>query len=204
MALVRVLEDTKEHVDEVDENVSDEHSLPEVPWVAHLSEKIEEEHSASVRVDDAVDSLERAEEAGASRLISVGRCASEGLDWDVAVLSSIWEVDLSKRHLDCGTVGAEHGCIVGLGVGGNTDGDEGYQDSSKNGEVGEPSEALESANLSKDHAQKSNDEQTDDEADTVAVDSYAIWSFLANGDLGNLASFTENQDGDQHDHLDRL
>jgi hypothetical protein len=34
---------TKEDVDEADEHLGNEHSLPEIPWVTHLSQEGDEE-----------------------------------------------------------------------------------------------------------------------------------------------------------------
>jgi hypothetical protein len=197
--LVRVLEDTKEHVDEVDENICNQHSLPEIPWVAHLSEEIEEKHGSAIRVDDAVDSLERAKEAHTTRSVTVRRRSSEFSDRDVAIDCSVREVNFTKGNVCSGAERAEHSRVIGFGVGSNTDSDERNQDGCQDREVGEPSKTLQSADLSENHAQEGDDEKANNEAESVTM-----FSTLANGNLRSFASFTENKHGHQHDHLKRL
>lgn len=199
LTLVRVLEDTKEHVDEVDEDISNKHSLPEIPWVAHLSEEIEKEHSSSISVDDTVDTLERAEEAYTTGGVTVRWGSSKFPDWDVTINCSVREINFAKWNINAGTEGAEHGSIIRFGVGSNTNSDERDKNGCQDGKVGEPSETLESTNLSKDHTKKSDNEEADNEAQSVAM-----FSVLANGDLRYFASFTENKHGYQHDHLEGL
>ncbi len=50
LTVVAVDEGTEEDVDNADEGLCGEHSLPEIPWVTHLSQESDEEKSTTVRV----------------------------------------------------------------------------------------------------------------------------------------------------------
>lgn len=66
LSLVAVDEETEEHVYDVDEDVGAENALPEVPWVAHLSQEGNEEHSTSIRIDGLIQTVQGADETGTS------------------------------------------------------------------------------------------------------------------------------------------
>ena len=111
--MVRVLEDTVEHVGDVDENVGTEHALPEVPRVAHLGHDVEENHGSTVRVDDVVDTLVSTEESFTTRGKSSSGAASELFDGLGACSISAREV-LESKGSTASTITAKHSCIVGL------------------------------------------------------------------------------------------
>ena len=46
---------TEHHVHNKDQSLSTDHSFPEVPWTTHLSHKLDEEHSTTIRVNDLHD-----------------------------------------------------------------------------------------------------------------------------------------------------
>ena len=75
LALVRVHEESEEHVDDVDEDVGAEEPFPEIPGVAHLGEEGDEEHGAAVGVDGLVETVEGADEAGPAGCHAVRWCA---------------------------------------------------------------------------------------------------------------------------------
>jgi len=111
----------------------------------------------------------------------------------------IRKVHLSKRHGGSSSKRAKHSGIIRLTGSRNTNSEETRQHGSQDREVSEPAESLQCADLAEDHAEEGDDEQADDEAETVAVLAVA-----ANGDLGGFAALGEDEDGDEHDHLEGL
>ena len=194
LALLRVLEETEEHIDEVDENIGAQHALPEIPRVAHLSEKVEEEHGSSVGVDDGVDTLVSAEETSSSRCVSIRGSTSKGPDGNVAFHCAVGEIEVTIC-CTCTAERTEHGSVVGVRVACHADSHQGSDDSGPHGEIGKPSETLKRSNLAEDHTQNGNDEKAYNEANTVAIDT-----ILADRDLGYGATKTEDKHGDQHEH----
>ena len=79
------MEESEEHVDDIDEYIGAEHPLPEVPRIAHLGQEIEEEHGSTVRVDNGVDTLVSTEEPSPTRCIAVRGSATKRLDRNRAV-----------------------------------------------------------------------------------------------------------------------
>jgi hypothetical protein len=198
LALVGVLEKTKEHVDQIDEDIGAKHALPEIPRVAHLGEEVEEEHSSTVGIDDGVDTLVSAEETGSTRRESIRWSASKCLDRDVAFHRAVGEVPVTV----CGASAskrAEHGCIVGLRSGAHTNSHEGGNNGRPDREVGKPSKTLEGTNLAQDHAEDGDNQEADDKAYSIA-----IHTVLANGNLGYRSTKTEDKHSDKHEHLQTL
>ena len=50
LAIVTVDKGTEEDIDNADEGLCGQHSLPEIPWVTHLSKESDEEKSTTVGV----------------------------------------------------------------------------------------------------------------------------------------------------------
>jgi hypothetical protein len=92
LAWVGVLEESEEHVDDIDEYIGAEHALPEVPRVAHLGQEVEEEHGSTVSVDDDIATLVSTEETGATRGESVRWSASEGPDQNSTCYCTVGKV----------------------------------------------------------------------------------------------------------------
>ncbi len=199
LPLIGVLEETEKHVDEIDEDISAEHALPEIPRVAHLREEVEEEHGSTVGVDDGVDTLVSAEETSSTRCESVRWGASKSSDGNSTRSCAVGEV--SVTIWSTGTAeGAQHGCIVGSSLSGtHTNSHEGTDDGCPNREVGKPPKSLKCTNLAEDHTEDGDDEETDDEANTVAVDTV-----LTDRHLGHRSSKTEDEHSHQHEHLETL
>lgn len=198
LALVGVLEETEEHVDEIDEDIGAEHALPEIPRVAHLGQEVEEEHGSTVGVDDGVDALVSAEETGTTRCESVRGSASKRPDGNGAFNCAVGKVRVtiwSTRAAE----GAEHSRIVRPRGRTHTNSHEGTDDGGPDREVGEPSKTLKRTNLAKDHAENGDDEETDDEANSIA-----ILAILANRHLRNGTAKTEDEHSHQHEHLETL
>jgi hypothetical protein len=195
LSLVRVLEEPKEHVDEIDEDISAKHALPEIPRVAHLSQEVEEKHGSSISVDNGIDTLISAEETSATRSITIGGRASECHNRNMAfncpvgkVRITIWSSSTAER--------AKHGGEIGGGGGTNTDGHETRNDSRPNTNIRQPPKPLQRPNLSQYHPHNSNNEQANNKAKPIA-----IGAILADGDLGDGATEREDEDCDQHEHL---
>jgi len=199
LSLVGVLEETEKHVDEIDEDISAEHALPEIPRVAHLREEIEEEHGSTVGVDDGVDTLVSAEETSSTRCESVRWGASKSSDGDGTLNCAVGEVGLTV----CSSItaeGAQHSCKVGSSLGStHTDSHEGTDDGCPNRKVCKPPKSLKCTNLAKDHTKDGDDEETDDEANTVAMNTV-----FTNRHLGYRSSKTKDEHSHQHEHLETL
>lgn len=198
LALVGVLEQSEEHVGDIDEDISAEHALPEIPWVAHLGQEVEEEHGTTVGVDDGVDTLVSTEEPGATRSVTVWWTASELPDRNGAFNCTIGEVCVTIWSTSTAE-GAKHSRVIWAGGGAHTDGHEADDDSRPDREVGKPSEPLKRTNLAEDHTEDSDDEEADNEAKSVAVRTV-----LANRYLGYGSTKTQDEHSDQHEHLETL
>jgi hypothetical protein len=198
LALVRVLEQSEEHVNDIDEDISADHALPEVPRVTHLGQKVEEEHGSTVSVDDGIDTLVSTKETSATRCVSVRRSASESPDRNGAFNCAVGEVQVTVWSASTAE-GAEHSRIVRARGGTDTDSHKGNDDGRPDGEVGKPSETLKCTNLAKDHTEDGDDEEADDEAKSIAMHTV-----FANGNLGYRSTKTENKHGHQHEHLETL
>lgn len=198
LALVGVLEESEEHVNEIDEDIGAKHALPEVPRVSHLGQKVEEEHCSTVSVDDGIDTLVSTEETGATRCESVRRSTSERLNWNVASDCAVGKV----RVTICSTStaeGAEHSRIIRARGGTHTDSHKGSDDSRPDREIGKPSKTLKRTNLAEDHTEDGDYEETDDEAKSIT-----IRTVLANRNLGYRSTKTKDEHGYQHEHLETL
>ena len=69
----------KEDVDSCDEGLRAEHSLPEIPWVAHLSQESDEEKSTAPGVDHIIDPVELSSESKGLLLVGIRRWARKCL-----------------------------------------------------------------------------------------------------------------------------
>jgi hypothetical protein len=198
LALVGILEESKEHVDEIDEDIGAEHALPEVPGVAHLGQEVEEEHGSTVSVDDGIDTLVSTEETGATRCVSVRWSASELHNGNGAFNCTVGKVRVTKWKTRLAK-GAEHSVIIRLGGGSHTDSHKGSDDGRPNREVGKPSKTLKRSNLAKNHTEESKNEEADNEAEPIAM-----YTVLANRNLGYRSTITEDKYSHQHEHLETL
>jgi hypothetical protein len=198
LALVGVLEETEEHVDEIDKYIGAEHALPEVPGVTHLGQEVEEKHGPTVSVDDGIDTLVSTEETGATRCVSVRWSASESPDRNGAFNCTVGKVRVTicKTRL---AEGAEHSSIIRLRGGSHTDGHKGSDDGRPDRKVGKPSKTLKRSNLAKNHTEDGDDEEADNEAKPIA-----IRTVLANRNLGYRSTKTEDKHSHQHKHLETL
>ena len=198
LALVGVLKKSEEHVDQIDEDIGADHTLPEVPRVTHLGQEIEEEHGSTISVDDGIDTLVSAEETGATRSESVGRRACERLDRNVAFHCPVGKV-LVAICSPSSTEGAKHGRIVRARGSTHSDSHKGSDDGRPDREIGKPSETLKRANLAKHHTEDGDDEEADNEAEPIAMSIV-----LSKRDLRYRSTKTEDKHSHQHEHLERL
>jgi hypothetical protein len=70
LALEGVLEDSEEHVGNIDKYIGAEHTLPEVPRITHLGHEIKEEHGSTISIDNSIETLISARETNATRGIA--------------------------------------------------------------------------------------------------------------------------------------
>jgi len=81
LAVVSIDESAEEDVHDADERLCGQHSLPEIPRVAHLSEESNEEEGTAIGVDERVDAVELAGETICLLHVGVRGWAGEGSDW---------------------------------------------------------------------------------------------------------------------------
>jgi len=114
-------------------------------------------------------------------------------------------LDCAAREVgvaECSTFSTEcskHSCVVGWRSSTGTDGQEGADNGGPDRQIGKPAKALQGADLTENDSQDSKDQQTDDEAKTVAV-----LAVVSNRDLRDGTTVVQNQDGNQKEHLKSL
>jgi len=172
----RVDEDTEQQVDDADEGLSKEQSLPEIQWVTHLCEESNEEQSTGVSVDHGVHGVELRGKARDLLLVLVWWLTSEDND-------RLNGLDQCRP--------SDGGVEWLVSSGGNHD-DEEVGDVDEDGGVGEPSDLGQTADDSRKHADDEDDAHHSREAD------------LALAELGKVNSLAENQDSDGQELLERL
>lgn len=176
LAPERVDEDTEQQVDDADEGLSEEQSLPEVEWVTHLGKESDEQQSTSVSVDHGVNGIELRGKAGNLLLVLVWGLTGKGDDW-------LDGLDQS-RPSDSGVE-----WLVSSGCNHN---DEEVGDVDKDGGVGQPSDLGQTANDSRKHSDEEDDTHHSREAD------------LALAELGKVDGLAKNQDSDCQELLEGL
>ena len=142
--------DAEEEVDNIDEGVSYDESLPEVPGLAHFGHELAEKHGSTVRID----CLHEADDLTAERNVG-GRSSISHDGW--------W------RRPDVGAICGHGSIVVRDRVRDGCDGNDHNDDVDPDGSVCDPTKTLESTNLPKEHTKNCPDDTADDVAD-VAVD----------------------------------
>lgn len=198
LALVRILEDAEKHVNKVDEEVCDNHALPEVPRITHLGHKVEENHGSTIGVNDSVDALVGTEESSATRCVSVSRTPSKCSNRLMAGRGVVGEVRVSEGSA-VATECTLHCWIIGCRSSAHSNRDDGYNDSCPNGKVGQPSKSLKSTNLTQNHTEDGDYEEADDKTHSVSI--FTVFPY---GNLRDRSSKTEDKHGYQHEHLKTL
>jgi hypothetical protein len=66
--------------------------LPEVPWIPHLSQQVEEQHSTTISINDRVDALVSSKETFTTGSVARRRLARESADRLSAAGVTTWEV----------------------------------------------------------------------------------------------------------------
>jgi hypothetical protein len=173
---VTTYESAEENVGEANESLCAENTLPEVPWVAHLSHEGNEKQSTAVCVHHAVDSVELRSETGNGLLVLVWWWASEGVD-------RIRSLDESR-----GKYGFVVDSIVGRGV---HDDDE-VDNVHPHGQMADPAEMLQLAHEAGSDTDKHDDKNDDNVANLLL------------GNLVEKCGVSENDDGDTEELLQRL
>ena len=199
LALVRVLENTIEHVGKIDENICANHALPKVPRVAHLGHEVEKDHSSTISVDNVVDALVSTKEPATTRGKSSRGAATELSDGLGACSITARKVRVSKWTSPGCTIIAKHSHIVRRSDSAYTNCNKCSSHGSPDREVRQPAETLKRADLTHKHTEDSKDKQADDIAKAVPMNAV-----VANGDLGDGSTITKDKDSNQHEHLKTL
>lgn len=176
MSEVAVDKGTEEDVDDTDEGLGAQHSLPEIPWVAHLSEESNKENSTTIGVNHVVDAVELTSKAIGLLLVRIWWGTNECLD-------GLNDVD--ERRLD-------DDFVVRSPVG-NCDHDHDEADNVQpHRRISQPTQALQRSDHSQNHTDHHEDDHAGDEADALV------------GQLSNGLSTCKNQHGHSHELLERL
>lgn len=167
---------TEEDVDDADEGLGAQHSLPEIPWVTHLSEESNEEKGTTVGVNHGVDTVELTGKAIGLLLVRIWWGTSECLD-------GLNDVDERRLGDD----------LVVRSPVGNCDHDHDEADNVQpHRRISQPTQALQRSDHSQNHTDHHEDDHAGDEADALA------------GQLSNGLSTCKNQHGHSHELLERL
>jgi hypothetical protein len=144
LALEAVHKDAEEKVDNIDEGLCADHCLPEVPWLAHLTHELAEEHGTTVRVNGLHETFDSGGEAD-----SIWRSPGISVD-DAITLGDV--VQIGRR------------IVVGRSVRNNGHGHDKDDEVEPDGQIGNPTELLERADLANHHTGESPDKSADNVA----------------------------------------